>query len=354
MDTRTTTLGATRARANVRPPDVTVVIPALNEAAAIGSVVAAVPRRLEGVGRIDVVVVDDGSTDETAIRAYAAGADDVVRHARSRGLAAAFNSGVQHALARGANIVVHLDGDGQHDPRDIPRILAPLLTQSADIVVGVRPLSEAREMDAARRLGNRAGSWLFRRLLRITLSDFTSGYRAFSRDALLRLNIVSDYTYTLESLIQAARKRLAVAEVPVAVRPRTAGQSRMTRSLARYIGRTAGQAFRCLLHANPLAVFGRAAAAMMLLSIASTGWFLAGYQSGGLHLPALLAAVLASILSVGLLVSGLVADGINTNRRLLEDALYRIKSLERADVAEPESAEPFRLPFVAERVSRSA
>jgi glycosyltransferase involved in cell wall biosynthesis len=310
-----------------------VVLPALNEEATVGQVIAAVPRRLPGIREVEIILVDDGSTDTTVLRALAAGADRVARHARNRGLVAAFSRGINEALQAGADIVVHLDSDGQHDPEQIPRLVAPIAEGEADIVVGVRPLAQTRDMTFAKRVGNRLGSWVFRRLLRLPVSDFTSGYRALSREALLRLNLVSDYTYTLESLIQATRMRLAVVEVVVPVRKRIAGESRMAGSVPQYIARSGGQALRCLLHAKPLSAFGRASALMMLVALGFTGWFMSGYQSGGLHLPALLAALLALVLSVGLFVSGLVADGIGSNRRLLEDLLYRMKTLETLALA---------------------
>ncbi len=305
-----------------------VVIPALDEAANVGAVVAAVPRRIPHVRDVRVVVVDDGSSDGTALVAQAAGADRVVRHRRSRGLVGAFRSGVDAALALGADIVVHLDGDGQHDPSYIPRVVAPLLLGEADVVVGVRPLTEATEISPVRRRGNQAGSWLFRRFIKLPISDATSGYRAFSRDALLRLHVSSEYTYTLETLIRAARMRMSVTEVVVPARPRASGESRMTRSVTRYVGHAGGQAFRTMLHTNPLTFFVRGAIAMLLLSAGLTTWFLFGYQSGGMHLPSLLAALFTFVLAVGLFVSGLIADGITTNHRLLEEVLYHTRRVE--------------------------
>ncbi len=236
-----------------------VVLPALNEESTVGQVIAAVPRRLPGIGQVEVILVDDGSTDATVLRALAAGADRIARHARNRGLVAAFSRGITEALHAGADIVVHLDSDGQHDPARIPQLIAPIVAGEADIVVGVRPLAHA--------------------------SDMTLG------------------------------KRLGIAG-----------------SAMHYISRAGGQALRCLLHTRPLAAFGRAAALMMLVALSFTGWFLSGYQSGGLHLPALLAALLAFVMSIGLFVSGLVADGIGSNRRLLEDLLYRMKALEARSV----------------------
>jgi Glycosyl transferase family 2 len=308
-------------------PGVAVVISALDEAATIGAVVSRVPRRILG-GDVEVIVVDDGSSDGTAIMALVAGADHVERHRRNRGLAAAFRSGMDAALATGAQVVVHLDGDGQHAPEFIPSLVAPIVSGEADVVVGVRPLTDSRNLSPVRRRGNRLGSWLFGRILRVPISDATSGYRAFSRDALMRLTVVSECTYTLETLIRAARMHLAVREVVVPALSRTSGESRMTRSLGRYIGLAGGQAFRTLLHANPLTVFGGAALAMFAASLGLTTWFLTGYQSGGMHLPALLAALFALGLSIGLFLCGLIADGINSSHRLLEEVLFHLRRVE--------------------------
>jgi glycosyltransferase involved in cell wall biosynthesis len=309
-----------------------VVIPALNEERTVGAVVAAVPRRIFGIGEIEVIVVDDGSTDATSEVALSAGADRIISHRRNRGLVACFNHGTALALARGADAVVHLDADGQHDPSYIPMLVGPVLSGDADIVVGVRPLDDPSAGTPVRRHGNRLASWLFRRTFRVSVRDVTSGYRAFSREALLQLNVVSDYTYTLESLIQAARKRLAVSEVPIPAHRRLVGTSRVTHSVRRYVGATGGQALRTALHTRPLAVFGKASLVMLTASAACTIWFLAGYANGGMHLPALLASVLTLVLSVSFFIAGLIADGVNSNRRLLEDALYRIKRLEAQGV----------------------
>ena len=315
-------------------PKLAVVLPALDEEATVGRVISEVPRHLPGVREVEVILVDDGSSDATVERARAAGVDRVVSHSRSRGLVAAFNRGVREALNAGADIVVHLDSDGQHDPAYIPRLIAPILEGRADVVVGARPLAEAHEMTRVRRIGNRVGSWFFRSLLKIPVSDFTSGYRALSRDALLHLHIASDYTYTVEMLIQAARQHLAVEEVRVPAIERSVGTSRMVRSSLRYMSRTGGQALRCLLHASPLSVFGRGAALALVATCGCTAWFLWGYQSGGMHLSSLLAAVLSAIFAVGFFIAGLIADGINSNRRLLEEALLRLKALESTTVVE--------------------
>lgn len=321
-------------------PRVAVLIPALDEEATIGEVVAAVPRVIAGAGVVDVIVVDDGSRDATRARAIAAGADRVISHPCNRGLVASFKDGVNEALGRGADILVNLDGDGQHDPADIPRLIAPLLEGRADMVLGVRPLADAKAtMTPVRRHGNRIGSWVTRRAIGMPVTDATSGYRAFSREALLRLNVISDYTYTLETLIQASRKRLTLAEVPVPSRRRQVGESRMTRSVGHYIRRTGAQAVRSMLQEHPLAGFGRAAMLMMAVATACAARFVWGYHvDPGLHLPALLGAVIATVIAVGLFVTGLIADGINANRRLMEDALLHIRRLEASSRPAPAHA----------------
>jgi glycosyltransferase involved in cell wall biosynthesis len=312
---------------------VAVIIPALNEAATIRAVVEGVPRAIPGVGEVEVILVDDGSTDGTQSEAIAAGVDAIAHHPRRRGLVPTFKDGVSEALRRGASIVVNLDGDGQHDPAQIPALIEPILANRADIVLGVRDLSTT-EMTPIRRHGNIAGTWVTRHALGLDVSDVTTGFRAFSRDALLRLNVTSEFTYTLETLVQAARKRLTVAEVPVPVLPRVAGTSRMTHNVLAYVVRTGFQAMNALVRDRLVKLFGISAMLCVVAGAAFAAVFLFGYQADGAgrHLPALLAAVLFAIVGVGLFVSRLIADGIETSRRLLEETLYMVRRLE---VGEP-------------------
>lgn len=314
-------------------PSLSVVIPALNEGATIGEVVSAVPRDIPGINLVRVIVVDDGSSDDTQARARAAGVDVIVAHVHRRGLVPAFKLGMSEALRHGADIVVNLDGDGQHDPTYIPALIAPILAHEADLVVGVRPLGEAKDtISPVRRHGNRMGSWLTGKALGMDISDATSGFRAFSRETLLRMNLVSENTYTLETLVHASRQRLRVAEVPVPARRREVGQSRMTSSLRTYIGRTAGQAARALVQYNLPRVLARLGLIASISAVACTLQFVLGYQADGpgRHLPSLLGSVLSAMIAMGLFVSALVADGIGTTRRLLEDALYHVKRLDYA------------------------
>jgi glycosyltransferase involved in cell wall biosynthesis len=318
-------------RAHRPGPRLVVLIPALNEEETIGLVVSEVPRELKGVGVVEVIVIDDGSNDLTADRAWAAGVDLVARHPGNRGLAAAFNRGTTEALARGADVVVTLDADGQHDPAAMPRLLAPILAGDADIVVAARPLRDPSQGSLSRRFGNRLGSWFARRVMNVPLSDVTSGYRAFTREALLQVHISGGFTYTLETLVQAASKRLRMVEVISPARRRMVGTSRMTGSLRSYVARTGGQAIRTVLHTNPLRAFGHAAAGFGIAAVMATIYFLGSYAEGGMHLPSLLVALLLAICAAALLICGLLADVISSNRRLLEDALHRIKRIEASE-----------------------
>ncbi len=295
----------------------------------MGDVIAAIPRHIEGVGKVDVIVVDDGSRDRTRQCAVAAGVDAICVHPRPRGLVAAFKSGTSEALRRGAEIVVNLDADGQHDPGFIPRLIAPILDGDADIALGVRPLATASDdMTMVRRRGNQIGSWVAGRALGLALSDATSGYRAFSREALLRLNILSEFTYTLDTIIDASHQRLSVAEVPVRAQARIAGESRMTHSVTRYIRRTGSQAAMGLIRRRLPAIFGWLTFLAFTAAFAMTGFFLLRYRGSGEHLPALLASVVLWVIAVGFFVSSMLAAGIDTSRRLLEETVYSVRRLE--------------------------
>ncbi len=314
-----------------RLPRLAVVIPALNEEATVGDVVASVPRRIAGIGKVDVIVVDDGSRDRTRQRALDAGVDAICSHPRPRGLVQAFKSGTREALRRGADIVVNLDGDGQHDPGCLPRLIAPILDGEADIAVGVRPLATAiDEMTTVRRRGNQIGSWVASRALGLALSDATSGYRAFSREALLRLNILSEFTYTLDTIIDASHQRLSVAEVPVRAQARAVGESRMTQSVSQYVRRAGSQAAMGIIRRRLTVLFGWLTGFCALAAVAATALFLIRYQSGGAgrHLPALLSSVVLWVVTVGLFISSMLAAGLDTLRRLLEETVYTVRRLE--------------------------
>jgi len=305
-----------------------VVIPAFNEQESIASVIEAIPRHFDGIALVEVGVINDGSKDETVKRALAAGADFITSTPTNRGLAAAFNRGATVALGRGADIVVTLDADGQHDPAAMASLVAPLVGGDADVTVAARPLRDVSQGTPVRRLGNRFGSFVARRVMKVPLTDVTSGYRAFTRDALMQIHVTAGFTYTLETLVQAASKGLRMVEVTSPARKRAFGRSRVTRSIFGYVTNTGGQALRTTIHTNPLRFFGQLAAVCAVGALLAIGWFVSAYGSGGLHLPSLLASLLLALMAVGLITCGVLADGICANRRLLEDTLHRIKQIE--------------------------
>src|SRR6476660_7042961 len=229
-------------------------IPCLNEASTLPATLADLPRVVPGVDRVEVLVVDAGSRDGTAEIAKACGADHVVRLRRNKGLAAAFMTGIDAALKAGADFIVNTDADNQYAAHEIPRLLAPLLSGEADIVIGDRNIAELRHMSWRKRQLQLLGSWVVRQVSNTSVPDTTSGFRAYTREAALRMTVVSEFSYTLESIIQAGKKRMAIAHVPIRTNPRTR-ESRLFDNVFSYIKRSAATIVRIYAMYEPLKVF---------------------------------------------------------------------------------------------------
>ncbi|HVC33753.1 MAG TPA: glycosyltransferase family 2 protein [Chloroflexota bacterium] len=304
-------------------------IPCYNEEAMIAKVIADIPRSIPGIREVLVLVVDDGSTDQTVSVALAAGADCIAHHVRNRGLAAAFRTGVDAALRLGADIIVNTDGDNQYSGADIPKLVQPILRGRADLVVGDRDPSSARHFSAQKRFLQAFGSWVVRQLSGTTVPDAPSGFRALSREAALRLNVVTSYSYTLETLIQAGSQRLAVSSVPISANP-TARQSRLARSTLDYVQRSLVTLVRAYAMYQPVRVFATISLLLFvpgLLGVARFLWYdVHGVGSGHVQSLVLSGVLLVIGLQVGLI--GLVADLIAGHRRLMEEALYRLRKLD--------------------------
>lgn len=304
-------------------------IPCLNEAAVLPDTLAKLPRSLPGIDVIEYCVIDDGSTDDTSGVARRWGVHHVLRHRRNRGLAEAFRTGIEHCLAEGADIIVNTDADGQYEGADIARIVAPVVAGEADICLGDRSVARNRHFGPGKRLLQRLGSHVVRTLSGTDITDAVSGFRAISREAAQRINITTDFSYTTDMLIQAGRKRLAIASVPVRTHAATR-PSRLFKSIPRFIQQTGVTILRAYTTFNALRVFvglGTLAAVAGLIPICRFLWFALGGDGDG-HIQSLVLG--GALVTVGVLVAtlGILADLIATNRKLLEATLLKLRKLE--------------------------
>ena len=306
-------------------------IPCLNEADTLPATVADLPRTIPGIDVVEVLVIDDGSRDGTADVARACGVDHVVRLRRNKGLAAAFAAGIDTALKQGADFIVNTDADNQYAGKDIAKLLEPLLKGEADIVIGDREIVELGHMSWRKRQLQRLGSWVVRQVSNTSVPDTTSGFRAYTRDAALRMTIVSEFSYTLESIIQAGKKRMAIAHVPVDTNPRTR-PSRLFDDVFSYIKKSSATIVRIYAMYEPLKIFTYVGLTLFLLGAIPAVRFLyvyvTAYVDRGQFMQSLIFGAVLMIVGFQIVLIGLLADVISANRKLLEDLVYRVRSLE--------------------------
>lgn len=300
-------------------------IPAWNEEQYIGDAIDALPRAVEGFDDVMVQVVDDGSTDRTAEVAAEHGAA-IVRLPLHRGLAVAFSTGVRAALGRGADVIVNTDADGQYDSRDIPKLVAPILDGEAQMVIGDRQVADLPHFSFTKKVLQRLGSWVVRRLSQTEVRDVTSGFRAISRQAALRLHVFTRFTYTLETILQAGEAGLKVVSVPIRTTPGATRPSRLFRSNLGYVVRSLEAMARIIVLYNPLRLFLRigmvpiVAGGLLLLRFLAL--YLAERSPAG-HVQSLILAVILVVVGAQICVLGLAADLIAVNRRLIEEIVER-------------------------------
>jgi len=304
-------------------------IPCLNEADSLPETLARLPRRIPGIDRIEYLIVDDGSTDGTSDVARKLEVHHIERHRVNRGLAAAFRSGIDRALAEGADIIVNTDADNQYEGADIAALVAPLVAGEADVAIGDRGVGSNAHFGWFKRRLQRLGSAIVRRLSKTNTTDAVSGFRAMTRRAAQRINITSDFSYTTDMLIQAGRKRMAVVSVPVrtngVVRP-----SRLFRSVPQFITNTALTIIRVYAMYNPLRVFvliGGIAVLVGLAPMVRFLWFYADGKGGG-HVQSLIIGGVLLLIGFLTILLGALADLIARNRLLLEQALERLRMVE--------------------------
>lgn len=304
-----------------------VMIPAYNEENSISKVIKEIPREIKGINLVEILVINDGSVDNTAEEARRAGADKIISHKRNLGLGISFRDGLEKALVMGADIIVNTDADFQYNGAEIPKLIDPILKGSADIVIGDRQIDTLDHMPPGKVIGNKLATWVTRRVTSLPIRDAQTGFRAFSREAALRMSLTGNYTYVQETLIQAANNNLVVEQIPVEFRKRS-GQSRLISNIFSYAKSAGTTILRSYRDYQPFKVFMIIGLGCMIIGFGIGFKVLLHYFETGTVTPYLPSAVLTTVLViVGLqaIVFGLIADMLKTQRMFQEEILYRLK-----------------------------
>ncbi len=307
-------------------------IPCYNEARTLPETVAALPRVLPGIDTVEFLVIDDGSRDGTDQVAQAAGVHHIVRHPRNLGLARAFMTGLDSSLRLGADIIVNTDADNQYVAADIASLVAPILAGEAELVIGDRGVGQIEHFSPLKRTLQRLGSWVISQAAGMKVPDATSGFRALTRDAALHTLVLSSYSYTLETLIQAGAQRRAIRYVPVRTNLPTR-PSRLMNNLPHYLANSTTTIVRAYTFYRPLRVFTTIGLLALLAGVAIGIRFLIAYFSGAGsgHIQSLILSAVLLIAGFQTLLIGLVADLIGANRKLMEEVLVRLRKREFQD-----------------------
>jgi glycosyltransferase involved in cell wall biosynthesis len=317
-------------------------IPCLNEEQTLPATIADLPRDLPGIDEIELLVIDDGSTDRTIEVARECGVDHIVRLTNNKGLAAAFQAGLDACLKLGADVVVNTDADNQYRGADVAKLVTPIAAGEADMVVGDRRVSQIDHFSGSKKGLQRIGSWVVRRLSGTEITDATSGFRAYNREAALQLLVVDNFTYTLESLIQAGKMRVAVDEVAIETNPKTR-ESRLFASTGAYVRRNAPAILRIYARYEPLRAFAAVGAVVLLLAIAAwtpflLDWILNGDSDG--HVQSLILGAVLFIAAMQLFALGVIGDLLAGQRVMTQRVFERVRRIELAEEVEPSHYEP--------------
>jgi glycosyltransferase involved in cell wall biosynthesis len=312
-------------------------IPCLNEESTLPATIADIPRQIDGIDSVELLVIDDGSTDRTVEVARENGVEHIVRLTNNKGLAAGFQAGLDACLKLGADVVVNTDADNQYRGADIPKLLAPILAREADMVVGDRNISEIEHFSAQKKRLQHLGSWVVRRLSGTEIADTTSGFRAYNREAALGLLVVDNFTYTLESLIQAGKMLVAVDQVAINTNPQTR-ESRLFDSTGAYVRRNALSILRIYARYEPLRVFATAGLAIGILALVAwmpflLDWILNGDSTG--HIQSLILGAVLFIAAVQLVALGVIGDLLASQRVMTQRVFERVRRVELALDVEP-------------------
>jgi glycosyltransferase involved in cell wall biosynthesis len=304
-------------------------IPAFNEEATIAQALRDLPKKLDGITSIETLVIDDGSSDNTADAARKAGATHILQLKTHRGLSAAFVAGIDAALRLGADVIVNTDADNQYNAADVARLVAPIVKGTAEVVIGDREVARSPHMSPLKRMLQRLGSWTVGLASGVRVADVTSGFRAFSREAAMQINVFNPFTYTLETVIQAGNRNLGVQSIAIRTNAPTR-PSRLYSGMGTYLRKSMATIFRIYTLYRPLKTFFAIGAVLMFLGIALGArflWYFAQGDRGG-HIQSLILAAVFLITGFHTWLIALLADLIAVNRKLTEDVLIRVKRLE--------------------------
>lgn len=304
-------------------------IPCYNEAETLEIALNDLPKQIDGIDEIEYLIINDGSKDNTVEVAKNWGVHHVVSFARNKGLAKGFMAGLDACLANGADIIVNTDADNQYCADDIPKLIQPILEHKADIVIGERPIDETEHFSWIKKKLQHFGSWVVRKASHTDIPDAPSGFRAFSREAAMHINVINDYTYTLETIVQAGRNKMAITSVPVRTNPELR-ESRLFHSIWGYVKKSILTILRALMMYKPLYCFTMVAVVPSLIGVLIGIRFMVYYfmGQGNGHTQSLMLACTLLIIGFITFVIGMLADVIAANRKILEDTQYHVRKME--------------------------
>ncbi len=316
-------------------------IPCYNEAATLTVALDDLPKHIDGIDEIETLIINDGSADDTVRVAREWGVNHVVSFTRNKGLSKGFMAGLDACLRNGADIIVNTDADNQYCGRDIEKLVRPILNHEADIVIGERPIDDIEHFSPVKKKLQHFGSYVVRKASRTDVADAPSGFRAYSREAAMSVNVINNYTYTLETIVQAGNSRMAVRSVPIRTNPELR-ESRLIKSVSAYIKRSMVTILRSFMMYNPLKFFGAVGGVLfglgLLLGIRFLVFYLQG--SGAGHVQSLILTSILLLMGVLTWVVGLLADITAANRKILEDIQFRVRKLDYLADGPEKPAEP--------------
>jgi glycosyltransferase involved in cell wall biosynthesis len=311
-------------------------IPCYNEEEALPITLAELPRRVKGFKKVEWLIIDDGSSDGTVEVAKKHGVDHIIHFKKNRGLSEVFPAGLDACLKRGADVIVNTDADNQYSAADIPKLVEPILQGKADIVIGARPIDNIKHFSTIKKFLQKFGSWVVRMFSKTSIPDAPSGFRAISRDAAMKLNVFNSYTYTLETIIQAGRKNMAIMSVPVRVnedlRP-----SRLVKSIYSYVKKSILTIFRIFVVYEPFRFFLNIGIVLFVTGFGIGVRFLYFYftDGGKGHIQSLILASILLGIGFQTIMVAFLSDLLGVNRKLLEDIQYRLKKVELDHIKKP-------------------